>query len=211
MEAVTSIVALPAVQFAALVALFLPGFVSLKVDRLIKPGARPGATDLVLEAFAYSLINGGLLAWPILLASAELAAARPDYREVALYALVVCVIGPMLWPVLFRRAQAFGAARGWLLGQHSFAWDAFFERKETCWLIVHLADGSRVGAYFGKRSYATVEPESGHLYVEELWRLDDDGRFLAAIEGSKGAMFRPTDYVWLEAFWDGRQPNEDFE
>jgi hypothetical protein len=181
----------------------LPGFVSLKIDRLIKPGAKPAATHLVLEAFAYSLINGGLMTWPILVAAAELAQPHPVYAKLAGLAFLICVAGPMTWPFLFRRVQAAGAKRGWLLGQHAFAWDAFFESKKPCWLIVHLNDKSLVGGYFGQRSYATVEPQSGHIYLEELWRLDESGRFVAAIEGSKGALFRPQDYVWLEAFWDG--------
>jgi len=74
---------------------------------------------------------------------------------------------------------------------------------------VHLNDGRLVGGYFGLKSYATVEPESGHLYLEELWRLDASGRFVAAIPGSRGAIFRPTDYVWVEMFYDGAQPESE--
>ena len=100
--------------------------------------------------------------------------------------------GPAIW-----------RARHWLLGPHRFAWDNFFSRNEACWVVVHLKNGQLVGGYFGPGSYATVEPESGHLYLEELWRLDERGKFVGPVVDSRGALFRPLDYDWIEMFDDG--------
>jgi hypothetical protein len=205
-EDIIKVVALPAVQFAAIVALFLPGFVSLKVDRLIQPASPTAVGEMVIEAFAYSLINAGLLSWAVFKASIELTKNPPDYLHTATYAALVCVVGPTLWPVAFRVFQRWAAGKGWVLGQDRFAFDFAFRGPRSRWIIVHLNDGRLVGGYFGLKSYATVEPESGHVYLEELWRLDASGRFVAAIPGSRGAIFRPTDYVWIEMFHDGAQP-----
>jgi len=209
MDQIAKLVELPAAQFAAIVALFLPGFVSLKVDRLIQPGSPAVVGEMVIDAFAYSLINAGLLSWAVFLASQELTESTPDYVHAAGYAALVCVIGPAIWPIIFRIIQRWAASKGWVLGQDRFAFDFAFRGPRTRWVIVHLSDGRLVGGYFGLKSYATVEPQSGHIYLEELWRLDDEGRFVSAIPGSRGAVFRPTDYVWMEMFHDGVQPETE--
>lgn len=196
------LVALTLPQFAAIVALFLPGFVSLKVDRLIQPGRETKASEFVVDALAYSLLNAAVFAWAIRRTSAELAAAQPNYVLVWFLGILICVAGPILWPILFRLAQRFGAKQGWFLGPHRFAWDNYFSRRQPCWIIAHLKGGSLIGGYFGASSYATVEPESGHIYLEELWRLDEDGAFVEAIPASMGALLRPGDYEWIEIFRD---------
>ncbi|MBS0298140.1 MAG: hypothetical protein JSR45_17715 [Proteobacteria bacterium] len=203
MEWFGHLVALTPAEFAAVVALFLPGFISLKVDRLIHPSARPGSAEMLIDVLGYSLVNAGVFSWAILLASKQFVSKEPDYRLLAGLALVICVIGPCVWPVLGRVAQQYGAKLGLLRGAHAFAFDQFFSRREPCWLIVHLKEGRLVGGYFGENSYATVEPHSGDLYIEELWRLDPEGEFLEPIAGSKGALFRADDYHWVEVFWDG--------
>jgi hypothetical protein len=208
-DEIIKVVALPAAQFAAIVALFLPGFVSLKVDRLIQPASPTAVGEMIIEAFAYSLINAGLLSWAVLRASIELSKTTPDYVRVALYAAFVCVVGPTIWPILFRVLQRWAAGKGWVLGQDRFAFDFAFRGPRSRWVIVHLNDGRLVGGYFGLKSYATVEPESGHIYLEELWRLDSAGRFVSVVPGSRGAIFRPTDYVWVEMFYDGAQPESE--
>jgi hypothetical protein len=69
-------------------------------------------------------------------------------------------------------------------------------------VIVHLKNGKLVGGYFGPESFASVEPDSGHIYLEALWKVDRNGRFTTAVAGSKGAVFRPEDYDWIEFFHD---------
>ena len=91
------------------------------------------------------------------------------------------------------------------MGGHRFAWDEFFTRREPAWVIVHLPDGRLVGGYFGEKSYATLAPQSGHLYIEQLWQISETGEFLEQIPSTKGALFRPSDYQWVEFVSDERQ------
>lgn len=160
----TDLVALTPMQFAAVIALFLPGFVSLRVDRLIHPGKDQGSANDLLEILGYSLLNAGVLSWAVLLAAKELSAADPDYVILALLAALICVAGPLAWPLLFRTGQRGAARRGWVMSPHRTAWDDFFSRKQPCWVVLHLNDGSLVGGYFGDRSIASVGVDAGHIY-----------------------------------------------
>ncbi|WP_426042210.1 DUF6338 family protein [Brevundimonas sp. TWP2-3-4b1] len=194
----TKIIEVTPAEFAAIVALFLPGFVSLRVDRLIHPQRDGGTGQNMIEILGYSLLNAGLLSWAILQASKTLSASPPDYGLLALYALLICLIGPIVWPVGFRLAQRWAARRGWIVGPYRTAWDDFFSRRQPAWIVIHMTDGSLLGGYFGKDSTASMGSDAGHLYLEELWQLDQDGKFLKVVPESQGAIFRPTDYLWVE-------------
>lgn len=198
MPSAVDLIGLEPWQFAAVIALFLPGFVSLKVDRLIHPNRERRAAESLIEILGYSLLNAGILGWAILLAAKVLAAARPEYIALSGLALLVCVAGPVAWPLAFRAIQRFLASRGLVMSPHRTAWDDFFSHKEACWVVIHLSDGSSVGGYFGRKSIASVGSETGHLYVQELWQLGPSGEFLKPVPETKGAIFRPSDYLWIE-------------
>ncbi|HEY3948328.1 DUF6338 family protein [Phenylobacterium sp.] len=202
MDDIAKLVALTLPQFAALVALFLPGFVSIKVDRLMQPGKRSTGADFIVDALAYSLLNAAVFAWAVRRVSQELNGASTNYPLVWALGVLVCVLGPAIWPPLFRVLQRLGARRGWLLPPHHVAWDNYFTRHEPCWVIVHLKNGKLVGGYFGSKSFASVEPDSGHIYLEALWKLDRNGHFTTPVTESNGALFRPEDYDWIEFFRD---------
>ena len=202
MDDIAKIVALTLPQFAALVALFLPGFVSIKVDRLMQPGKRATGADFLVDALAYSLLNAAVFAWAIQRVSQELRGAAPNYALVWVLGVLICVVGPSLWPPIFRGLQRLGTRLRVLMPPQLVAWDSFFSRRQPCWVIVHLKNGRLVGGYFGRESFASVEPDSGHIYIEALWKVDRNGRFTSEVAGSKGAVFRPQYYDWIEFFHD---------
>lgn len=194
----TDLVSLNPAEFAAVIALFLPGFVSLRIDRLIHPNRDRPATDSLIEILGYSLLNAGIFSWAILLASRELIDSSPNYFILGALALLVCLLGPAAWPWLLRSAQKWLAERDIVLRPHFNAWDDYFSRKEACWVIIHLSDGSSVGGYFGQKSRASTGSQAGNIYLEEIWQLGSSGDFLKAVPESKGAIFRPGDYLWIE-------------
>ena len=194
----TDLISLNPAQFAAVIALFLPGFISLRIDRLIHPNRNRPAADSLIEILGYSLLNAGVFSWAILLGGDALAAEPPRYGQLVWLALLVCIVGPTAWPLIFRSIQKRLALRQLIMSPHASAWDDFFSRKEPCWVIIHLSDGSSVGGYFGARSIASTGTHAGHIYLEQIWQLGPLGEFKAAVPESKGAIFRPDDYLWIE-------------
>ena len=177
--------------FAAIV---LPGFLSIQVWTLIHPSEDRLLKDVLLDAVAFSVVNAALLWIPISLA--------PQVETLWLrwvLILLIFVVAPLSWPKLLDVLLTKAASRGWILSRHRTAWDDFFARRRPCWVIVHLADGRRIGGYFGAKSYATLFPQSGHIYIEELWSLNEEtGAFETAVPDSNGIVLRPGDYHFVE-------------
>ncbi|MFN3585818.1 DUF6338 family protein [Phenylobacterium sp.] len=210
MDGLSDLAALKPHQLWAVIVLFLPGFISLKLHRFIEQ-KQGTAAEALIDVVGFSLLNAAVLFWPIYLASIYLALPDPNYTYAIKNAFWVCVAGPVAWPIVFQLVRRFALRGGWLLGEQKSAFDAFFSTGQPCWVIVHLPDGSSIGGYFGSSSFASAHPHQGDFYLEELWELDDAGGFRRRIPNSKGALFQADDYVWLEFYWDqpAGQENEN--
>lgn len=177
----------------AIVALFaLPGFISLRVWSLIVPSSEKPLKDEIGEAISFGVLNAMICA--------PLFALLAPQRPAAIYGLAILtlVILPSAWPFLLNGAMGLlRRARLILVGSRS-AWDDVFLRREPYFVIVHLKDGGRAGGYYGSNSFAGLHPISGHLYLEELWYLDADGKFVEKVPGTRGLILRPDDYKYVE-------------
>lgn len=183
-------------NLVAFMAFVLPGFLSMKVFGLLHPTDRIKLKDNVLEAISFSLVNFVIMIWPI----SNIVKAQEITFSV--YAMIIAVffIFPLILPVILHVILNLLAAKGKILQRSTTAWDEFFLRRAECWVIAHLKDGRRIGGWFGTNSYASLYPNQGHLYIEELWELDENGSFQRSIPASKGAILRPGDYDLVELF-----------
>lgn len=183
----------------ALIALVIPGFISMRVYSLLNPADRMSLKDGLLEAGAFGVANFVFMWWAIVLL------LRPGFVSAspwAAYGLIILVflLAPIVWPVLAFLALRRLSARGLILDRAPTSWDHFFGKRQPCWVIVHLKDGRRIGGYYGADSYASSYPKSGHIYLEQLWKLEADGTFGGKVERSKGIVLRPDDYQFIEVF-----------
>jgi hypothetical protein len=74
----------------------------------------------------------------------------------------------------------------------------------------HLKEGMDLGGCFGERSFATSSPNAQEIYVEEVWRVDENGRFVERVEKTDGAMVRSENYELIE-FLETREATGDQE
>ena len=74
----------------------------------------------------------------------------------------------------------------------------YFCARKSYFVIAHLDDGGRVGGYYGRNSFAGLHPISGHLYLEQLWYLDESGKFDRPVPDFRGLILRPSDYKYIE-------------
>jgi hypothetical protein len=80
------------------------------------------------------------------------------------------------------------------------SWDYHFAKEEPYWILITLKNGNRTGGFFGAHSFASSFPAEEDLYIEELWVIDDEGRFKQQIENSGGCLIRRNDINLIEFF-----------
>lgn len=177
----------------------VPGFLSMKVYGLFHAVEDVGLKDSILEAIAFGIVNFALMFWSVrFLLDPTIFVSSPWVA----YGLVVLVffISPIIWPTLLHFILEFLAQKRMILQRNKTSWDDFFVRREPAWIIVHFSDGRKIGGWYGENSYASLYPNSGHIYLEEVWRLDAEGRFLEKVQATKGIVLRPDDYSFVELF-----------
>lgn len=190
-------------DFDFLLVLFfvVPGFISMRIYALLRPTEPGPLKENIYEAITFSVINYVLMEWAVPLAREYGSVPSGTVSRLLLLAAAFVVV-PALLPILLNVGLKWLERRGRILRRAKMAWDEFFLRRQSCWIIVHLKDGRRMGGFFGERSFAGLYPNSGHLYVQELWKLGPNGEFEAKVDGSQGIVLRPDDYQMIEIFKD---------
>jgi hypothetical protein len=78
------------------------------------------------------------------------------------------------------------------------SWDYAFSQGRVYLVRGKLRDGERIGGLFGPDSNASLYPAAQDLYLEQAWRLDEDGTFVEAVESTRGMLLRRDDVAVLE-------------
>ena len=181
----------------------LPGFVSLQIWSLTVPTNEKLLKDSLPEALGFGVLNA-MVGGPLVI----LLSPRNPW---AFYALLVftLVALPAAWPFVTKWCLGKLSEHDVILNQNRNGWDAVFQRRDPLFVIVHLKDGRRIGGFFGASSYAGLHPASGHLYLEQLWRLSARGQFQEPIPGSRGLILRPDDYHFIELLAVSDEANDE--
>jgi hypothetical protein len=181
----------------------LPGFVSLQIWSLIVPTSDKPLKDSLPEALGFGVLNA-VVGGPLVVL---LAPKSPG----AFYSLLVVtlVLLPAAWPFVAKWCLGKLAEYNLILNRNRNGWDAVFQRQEQLYVIVHLKDGRQIGGFFGPRSFAGLHPASGHLYLQQLWYLNEAGQFQEPIAESRGLILRPDDYHFIELFTGGDEADDE--
>jgi hypothetical protein len=78
------------------------------------------------------------------------------------------------------------------------AWDFAFAPGGPYFVRLKLKSGERLGGVFGEESVADRYPEKQHVFLEEAWRLDEQGQFVSPIPGSRGILFPEAEIELVE-------------
>jgi hypothetical protein len=175
---------------------FVPGFISLKTYDQLVPGETRDFSKCVYDAIAYSALNFGLLFWlfDFILSSPWL----PRFWWYCCWATVL-VIFPVLWPILAIVARKHRWIAKFIVNPNPRVWDCVFQKRECYWMIVHLTD-RRIGGVFADKSFASSSPAPPEIYLEQIWKLDSEGRFISPVESTAGVLISGEQIVALELF-----------
>lgn len=178
----------------------VPGFVAMRThDLLIPAEARDWGSSLV-EAIAYSMLNVAALFWFIgLLQRQGFQQQHPVLHGLGMFG--VLFVAPVGWAFLARYIITSPLVRRLVLDPSPTAWDFFFSKRRPAWVLFHLKTGQKLGGLFWLDSTASAYPNTADIYVEEVWRLDDQNRFIERIDQTAGALLKRDDCSLIEFFW----------
>lgn len=195
-------------QIALLVLVVLPG-VTYQFLRERWRGPVPGQRELgerVLRAVAASVVLDAvylIVAGPQLLdltrgphANGGWNGLTRDLRVSGLVGLLLFVLVPAAaagWASARERKRLHARFRG-----TPTAWDHAFRDRAPCFIRVRLKNGGWAGGWFGTKSFASSYPDTGELFLQSAWRMNEDGSFAAKSQYSAGLYIRREDIDLLE-------------
>lgn len=176
---------------------FVPGFISIKIYDLLVPSERRDFQSTLAEAIGYSAVNFAVLL-PIVAAVYGYGSLKSLWAQVAT-AYLILLAAPLVWPFLFLRMirPRFAAV---FVNPVPKPWGVVCRDLGESWIIVHMSDGRRIGGRYARGSQASSYPADEQIYVKEVWRLDEDGRFLEPIERTGGIILSMKDVQAVEFF-----------
>jgi hypothetical protein len=180
---------------------FIPGFISIKVYHLFVAGSRVDFSKSFYDALGYSSFNLAFFSWLIYFLFHENYVETHTFLFYAIFFIIV-FIAPIFWPVLFVwLTEKTRLSRHLVIGNDKSPWDHFFKTRETCWVIVTLKNGNKIGGKYGLASFASSFPRKHSIYISEVYKLDSDGKFTTEkITRSKGIIILPGEMSTVEFF-----------
>ena len=184
--------------------LLVPGYVGIKFFDNLLPGRRRGFAQQIIDIVCWSFAILALWMIPALIVFGL-------YQRIPLWLsyllLFVLLFGglfatPTLIAYVIYSLDKRGALKNIGTPPPQTSWDWFFSNRagNHYYVRFHLKEGTQFGGYFGENSFATSSPSAPEIYVEEIWRLDEDGRFVERVEETGGAMVNREDCTRMEFF-----------
>ena len=179
---------------------FVPGFITMKAYEMFTPWGKIDFSKRWLEAVAYSALNFIALSWLIFIVHNNKFFTNSKFW----YTIGIIVIGIIflaLWGYLFFRVTRAKTFEKYTKSPYPTCWDMFFSSKESYWVILHLKNGEKVGGKYDSESYATAFPTKEQIYLEEVWKLDEEtDEFIGPYDDSKGILISNDEIQYLEFF-----------
>ena len=178
-----------------LIALFIaPGYIAIKAYTLLAGASALREFNLVVfESCVIGLFNFALWSWMLDL--------QPEFNLIRFLIIAWIAIGaPLLYAWLYRYIRTRSFTLKWLTHPSPTSWDFVFAKRKSYWVVAHLKEGQQVAGFFGGESFASTGPGSKDLYLEQAWKLDDEGKFKEQIPNHKGILIKADDCVVLEFF-----------
>lgn len=187
-------------SFSSFLIFFMPGFISLKVFDSFVPNERRDFTKSVIEVIAYSTFNLILL-FPIviIITRDNFYLNYPFWFYIFL--ILVFLVMPTLWPLIYWKIINSKIISSRIVNPILKPWDLKFGDGEPAWVIVHLTDGRLIGGLYQENSFVSSYPAEEQIYLEQVWKLDEKGKFIEAVARSKGIIILKSEIVAVE-FYD---------
>ncbi|MUJ26313.1 DUF6338 family protein [Aliivibrio fischeri] len=179
----------------------IPGFISIKTYELLYPSQIRDSSKQVIDAITYSCVNYALLYWLII--SLEGQTGTDSFKIVhpnlyILFYIFVLLIFPVILAFIWKWLRESEKFKNNIHHPTEKPWDYFFSQNKCYWVKVILNDGNIVAGYFGLNSFASSAPAEEQIYLEQTWKLRDDGSFERAINNTAGVIILTSEISHIE-------------
>ncbi len=180
-----------------------PGVVATGMFAFVIPSEteRRNLGEYVIQFVTFSFFYLSLFFWLIaLIDRSDVKANLLLYNTLILMAIFIipCILGWLGSKILNSGILAR------ILGVNNpitLPWDYFFlNRDEACFVLIHLKSGSMIGGLYGLNSFASTFPQPQEVYIEEVWKIDDQGRFLEKLENTQGVLIKADECSHIEFY-----------
>lgn len=178
---------------------FVPGFISLKVYQLFLAQEKIDFSKSLFEAVGISLINFTLFFWIIYYIN------RPGYFDshpflYYLITLTIIFITPILLTWLLVVILKSKKYQKYFVSPEKVPWDWHFSKRKAYWVIITLKDGRRIGGKFGVNSRASASPKTKEIFIEDIWKLDKNYKFIESVKRNRGVLITGDIILAIEFF-----------
>jgi Family of unknown function (DUF6338) len=176
-----------------------PGFFACRVFALWHPGDKKDWGSSLTEAISYSsVIFTVWFVWLMRLTRPQYAVEHP--WEVLAAIIVVCFVSPVLLAgaAYYLRTQVL--PRYGMDHPTRTGWDRFIRTHKHFFVLAQKKGGEMLGGLYAENSFASTYPVDPELYLQQLWRVDENGRFIEPVPGSLGTVIRAADFEFIEFF-----------
>lgn len=178
---------------------FVPGFIYLKSYRLLIAEVKADFSKELYEAIGFSFLNTLIFSYPLYYIHND---NFLEYHPIIYYFATILIV--IILPIFFVFVYYFISKTKWfsnfLVSPTKTAWDSFFSKRESYYVIVTLKNERKVGGKYGINSFTSTYPNPKEIYIEEMWNLNLDGGFDEKIEQTKGILITESEISTIEFF-----------
>lgn len=178
---------------------FLPGFIYLKAYRLFFSEVKTDFSKDLYEAIGFSLINAIIFSIPLYYITSSNFLQRYSVLYFTVLFFIV-IVAPIIWAFSFYVLSQ----KKWfikvMINPTKSAWDSFFSKRESYFVIITLKNGKKIGGKYGLTSYSSTYPASKEIYIQEVWKLDEKDGFEHKVEQTEGMLITENEISTIEFF-----------
>jgi hypothetical protein len=179
---------------------FVPGFIYLKAYRLFIAETKTDFSKDLYEAIGFSFINAIIFFFPLYLINKNgFISNHTLWYFLILFSIIV--IAPILCALLFRYISSKKWFSRFMINPIKSAWDSFFSKRESYYVIVTLKNGRKIGGKYGLNSFSSTFPNPNEIFIEELWKLNENSTgFDSILEQTAGILITKDEISTIEFY-----------
>jgi hypothetical protein len=178
---------------------FVPGFIYLKAYRLFIAETNTDFSKDLYEAIGFSFLNAIVFAYPIFLIH-KIKLIENHSLLYFLILLLIVILAPLIVAYIFSiisRKKWFGK---FMINPTKSAWDSFFSKRESYYVIVTLKNGKKIGGKYGINSFSSTFPNPKEIYLEEQWQLNENNGFDKKEPQTEGILITENEISTIEFY-----------